>query len=266
MSVQSTSSLKTYVYTSSEGHVDELCGNQVCARLAQLGVEPDRIIRVPDYTYLQRNLLRERACLWLPGAETYYLGNDLDRISALLKQQIAAGQLNIFGSCAGGNLLCQSATFQHPQMGATDATDFFKVWNLLPVKMHTPQYTDQQKYKNKAPGKLIPISLPGGEKGFVSYWNNGSRFDFSSSDITVEARYEDSSIAGFSGNYGKGKIVGLGFHPEIDIDSIIARYSSVELTTNPDLTALTEKKQSAEDSSEARLSFLSHLLNKVEVL
>ena len=56
--------IKTYVFTSVSDGVDELVGYQVCERLGQLGVGPDRLIRLDDTSYLERILRTvERACI-----------------------------------------------------------------------------------------------------------------------------------------------------------------------------------------------------------
>ncbi len=209
-----------YIYRPPQTYgVSEFLANQVKAQLDEHGVEAARIVDITDASYLNHDHF-DQGCLVIPGGHTLLLGESLSSVAVKVKAQVKQGTLNYLGFCSGGNLACRDL-----QMG-----EGFLEENFLGL---VPEYAVWRKGED-----VVPLYSDGNEKPYHVYANNGSSYKIS--DYTcrygeVLAKYEDDTVAVHVTEYGRGRVVRTGVHPEVTPESFIEVHKTAKIEIDPEL-------------------------------
>jgi hypothetical protein len=232
--------------TEYKGAAHPVCASENEARLKEHGIEPSRIVKIPDYSYLGREIEKvQKAALILVGGSFNHLCYDLQHLreSRSIHDATGDGKLNVWGQCAGAMILCDRYE------GAKEKND--GLFGLLPLTYEIPAYP-QKKYAyeggdNRKLSKLTTGIENGsyassndgiqGEK-FISFWNEGPLFRSVITDELLRGEvdfakplthYTDTpgaetewgicAIAEATGLYGKGRVIASAIHLEVaDVD------------------------------------------------
>ncbi len=240
-----------YIY-AAELSADAFCVEQVTARLKEMQISEDRVIALPDSTYLARELGQKQATVVFPGGNAMVLCEKLEKQIDKIRSAVDRGW-NYLGICAGANFACQNVYYldsRSYKMLSWEHDLHLPLAKLLEVNGRTPAFAVQvPTAQGGNNGRLVQVTAQ--NQTFGCYWNEGASFEAVRDHkvpVVTEAVYSDNTtkLACVSGIFGKGKVCITGVHPEI-----------VETEAGAKNTA---------DVDEKRKAFLKHIFQCVDIL
>lgn len=214
------------VYIYESGSILPACAQQFHKKFDEFNVDPSRVVRVHDSSYLRRELDRiDQGALVMPGSYNSFNVADQIRENGLdqrIKRAVDRGW-SYLGSCAGANLAAHDMLIDSAHFKGKASDVNIPFLDLLPVDASIPVYPiEKWNSQGGSNGRIIPVETLDGES-FQTYWNEGSSFRvLNPSAVKSEVLYADISskpVAAVSGTYGKGPVVAMGIHPEFVDDS-----------------------------------------------
>ncbi len=196
-------------------------------RLRESHVDPARVHLLTDTSYLLRAISsRGKKAVILGGGYTPFLSRELEPVKKKAQEATIEGTLDIWGQCAGANMLCDSVVI--PWEKKTRNFQEIKPLGLLPITADAGVYPIET---SASLGDLINrriVTLDSASDGeFSTYWYRGSKFRYSQESDTVkcselahyvgpEIKTGEKPIAVMCGTTANGsKIIASGVHAEI---------------------------------------------------
>ena len=221
-------SFPIYVYQDPIA-VNPTCAQRLTRKVLHFGVNPSRIIPLPDNSYLIKSFKDKKASIIFPGGRTSCLIMDLEKNASKIREVVDKGW-GFLGSCAGANYASASMSITDPQMGhIKDFAGEFggRFLHLLPIHAKSPAYSVKAMGTTTVDNsRRISVHVESSKEMVEVIWNEGSTFaplPGCETAVTLEASYTD--IAGrpacaYSGKFGLGNVVITAVHPELIEDSI----------------------------------------------
>ncbi len=195
------------------------CVSELENRFKELEIDSNRVVLVPDSTYLSKALESDSDILVLPGGNALLLAHSLQPNVDSVRRVVDRGW-NFLGFCAGADVACQEMVkidYARVQIKKINFEEVeCKLLNLLPVAAWTPTY-----HVKGNEGKVVSVTAQ--NETFSCFWNEGPRFQLfgpNKDNVTVEATYTNiKANAAVSADFGKGKVCLSGVHPEVCSES-----------------------------------------------
>lgn len=194
-----------------------------------LSVKPENIVSIPDSSYFDR-MKPSNSVFVVPGGSLFdhiaAFSNRHEQVKALINDG-----MNYIGICAGAALACH--TFSYIEKDRNESITYrvsvdtmFGDMKLLSqgkfllgiinATSSGPNFALNPSYKKSDyPGKTVEITFKG-QKGYL-YWNKSIDL-YGASEI---ASYSPARSACIAGNYGLGKVVLSGSHPELSFQDLL---------------------------------------------
>lgn len=210
-----------FIYASSA--ISHSCVDKLSIQLSNFEVDPTRIVRIDDISYLGREMLKtQQGVLIVPGAKkTLSVARELCTVDMKSRIQNAVNRgWSYLGSCAGANISAQDMTINSVVSNGMRLSSIgVPFLGLLHIHATAPAYLFETLGEKN--GRTISVKTSDG-KSFQTYWNEGSSFKILDGSVKGEAFYTDidsNPAAAITGHYGKGTVVALGIHPEFEVEA-----------------------------------------------
>ncbi len=200
-------------------------------RLTESHVDPARVHLLTDASYLLRAISSKgKKTVILGGGYTPFLSRELGPVKKKFQEETAKGTLNIWGQCAGANMLCDSVVV--PWEKKIKHFQEIKPFGLLPITADAGIFPIETSASlGDLINRRIVTLVSASDREFSAYWYRGSKFRYSQESDTVtvkcselahyvgvkpETKTGEKPIAEVCGTTANGsKIIASGAHPEI---------------------------------------------------
>lgn len=231
-----------YLYAGRSQHsftqlwpVNPHSARNVCTRLINYGIDPNRIKVLNNSEDLSKALLEEKGILIIPGGQFSELGANIQGNILAIQQAVARGW-NYLGLGTGGELASKEIVCNEKGISLDEENNYLLgLLNVRTVVHLTFERRIASENNNQSLLKKVCFLPRVGSLGnFPVFWKDKLVFDPLSvnEDIISLGSYEEEGFYGeigaVQGKYHKGKVLLFGFNPEYDVE----KECNVEMTTS----------------------------------